>query len=138
MKYAHIDSSNFILGWYTTDLHSTIPTPNVEVEDTTWTTAINNGHNHVTNDGVTSYVDPRTLEDRENEVRATRNALLKYEVDPIVSNPLRWADMTTDKQTEWADYRTSLLSLTDQSGFPDNVMWPTKPELATTSNPTSL
>jgi len=128
MKYAHIDSSNFILGWYTTDLHSKIPTPNVEVKDKTWTNAINNGHNYVTNDGVTSYVDPRTLEDRENEVRTVRNALLKDEVDPVVSNPLRWADMTTDKQTEWADYRTSLLSLTDQPGFPDNVTWPTKPE----------
>lgn len=69
-----------------------------------------------------------TLEDRENEVRTVRNALLKDEVDPVVSNPLRWADMTTDKQTEWADYRTSLLSLTDQPGFPDNVTWPTKPE----------
>lgn len=60
MKYAHIDSNNFILGWYTTDLHSKIPTPNVEVKDKTWTNAINNGHNHVTNDGVTSYVDPNT------------------------------------------------------------------------------
>ena len=62
------------------------------------------------------------------EIRNERDFKLLAEVDPVVSNPLRWADMTTDKQTEWADYRTSLLSLTDQPGFPDNVTWPTKPE----------
>ena len=61
-------------------------------------------------------------------IRNERDFKLLAEVDPVVSNPLRWADMTTDKQTEWADYRISLLSLTDQSGFPRNVTWPTKPE----------
>ena len=61
-------------------------------------------------------------------IRNERDFKLLAEVDPVVSNHLRWADMTKDKQTEWADYRTSLLSLTDQPGFPDNVTWPTKPE----------
>ena len=62
------------------------------------------------------------------EIRNERDFKLLAEVDPVVSNPLRWADMTTDKQTEWADYRISLLSITDQSGFPHSVTWPTKPE----------
>ena len=62
------------------------------------------------------------------EIRNERDFKLLSEVDPVVSNPLRWADMTTDKQTEWADYRISLLSLTDQPGFPHSVTWPTKPE----------
>ncbi len=62
------------------------------------------------------------------EIRNERDFKLLAEVDPVVSNPLRWADMTTDKQTEWADYRISLLSLTDQPGFPHSVTWPTKPE----------
>ena len=128
MKYANIDSNNFILGWYTPELHSKIPTPNVEISEVTWRNAINNGHNSITNDGVTSYVDPRTQAEKEDEVRAIRNLLLKEEVDPMVTNPLRWNDLSSQKQTEWTDYRTLLLNVPEQSGFPGTVTWPTKPE----------
>ena len=60
-------------------------------------------------------------------VRFQRDNLLKSEVDPIVTNPLRWADMTTEQQNAWSQYRTDLLNITDQAGFPHNVTWPTKP-----------
>jgi hypothetical protein len=60
-------------------------------------------------------------------VRAQRNWLLANEVDPIVSNPLRWADMTAEEQNAWTAYRTALLNITDQAGFPHNITWPTKP-----------
>lgn len=62
------------------------------------------------------------------QVRAERDRRLVTEVDPIVSNNLRWADMTVEKQAEWAAYRTALLDITDQSGFPTDITWPTKPE----------
>lgn len=77
-----------------------------------------------------AYVPPTQAELDEQaaaEVRSYRDFLLATEVDPIVSNPLRWNDMTTDKQNAWAQYRTDLLNITDQSGFPHNVIWPTKP-----------
>lgn len=61
------------------------------------------------------------------EVRGKRDILLQQEVDPIVSNPLRWADMTTAEQNAWSQYRSDLLNITDQAGFPHNVTWPTKP-----------
>lgn len=61
-------------------------------------------------------------------VRAERDYKLASEVDPIVSNPLRWADLTAEKQAEWAAYRRALLDITAQSGFPHSVVWPTKPE----------
>jgi hypothetical protein len=61
-------------------------------------------------------------------VRAERDAKLASEVDPIVSNPLRWADLSAEKQAEWATYRRALLDITAQSGFPHSVVWPTKPE----------
>jgi len=60
--------------------------------------------------------------------RSVRNQKLQDEVDPIVSNPLRWADMTAEQQKNWADYRTALLNVPTQSGFPHNVSWPVKPE----------
>lgn len=60
-------------------------------------------------------------------LRYERDAILVEEVDPIVTNPLRWADLTEVKQAEWTQYRTDLLNLPDQVGFPNTVTWPTKP-----------
>jgi hypothetical protein len=57
-------------------------------------------------------------------VRAERDYKLASEVDPIVSNPLRWADLTAEKQAEWAAYRRALLDITAQTGFPHNIIWP--------------
>ena len=61
-------------------------------------------------------------------VRATRDSILANGVDPIVSNPLRWGGMTADQQSAWVVYRQALLDVPQQSGFPHNVVWPTKPE----------
>jgi len=58
------------------------------------------------------------------EVRAERDVKLSSEVDIIVGNPLRWAEVD---QVAWATYRQSLLAVPDQIGFPHDVVWPTKP-----------
>ncbi len=60
-------------------------------------------------------------------LRAERDQKLVEEVDPIVTNPLRWAELTDAKQAEWTQYRTDLLILPAQAGFPNTVTWPTKP-----------
>lgn len=81
-------------------------------------------------DDFTAYIPP-TQEELDAEaaaaVRGQRDLLLQNEVDPVVSNPLRWADLTTAEQNAWTQYRTDLLNITDQAGFPHNVTWPTKP-----------
>ena len=61
------------------------------------------------------------------QVRGERDNILTTVVDPLVSNPLRWADLTAAKQTEWSQYRTDLLGVPQQDGFPTNITWPTKP-----------
>ena len=79
----------------------------------------------------TAYVAPTQAELDAAEaasVRTERDARLAREVDPTVSNPLRWADLNAVKQAEWTQYRTDLLNTTDQAGFPTDVTWPTKPE----------
>ena len=77
-----------------------------------------------------AYVPP-TQEELDAEaaadVRSRRDMHLVTEVDPLVTNPLRGADMTTEQQNAWTQYRTDLLNITDQAGFPHNVTWPTKP-----------
>lgn len=60
-------------------------------------------------------------------VRAQREYLLATQVDPVVTNPLRWADLSAEQQTAWATYRRELLDITAQSGFPHSVTWPTSP-----------
>lgn len=60
-------------------------------------------------------------------VRSERLRRLVLEVDPLVSNPLRWNDLTAEKQEAWTTYRTALLNITEQARFPHTVVWPVKP-----------
>lgn len=60
--------------------------------------------------------------------REKRDRLLRTVVDPIVTNPLRWAEMTDAQRQAWSDYRRALLDIPEQVGFPLSIVWPTKPE----------
>lgn len=54
MKYAKYDKkSNEILGYYDSEIHKNIPTPNVEISEEQWTKALEMGATHI---------DPKTLE----------------------------------------------------------------------------
>ena len=78
-----------------------------------------------------AYVAPTQAElDAElaTNLRGQRDQKLTEEVDPLVTNPLRWGELTDAKQAEWTQYRTDLLNLPEQSGFPNTITWPTKPE----------
>ena len=72
---------------------------------------------------VAEYVEPPIT---ESQVRSNRNAKLQ-QLDDIVKNPLRWADMTDIQKKELADYRLALLDIPEQPGFPENVVWPELP-----------
>ena len=78
-----------------------------------------------------AYVAP-TQEELDAELaanlRAQRDQKLVEEVDPVVTNPLHWNALTDAKQAEWTQYRTDLLDLPNQAGFPHTVTWPTMPE----------
>lgn len=82
----------------------------------------------VWDDQTAQWVDGRNFQqkydDACNEVIAQRNFLL-YQSDwtQIPNNPL-----TLEVQQQWADYRQQLRDITNQSGYPFNVVWPTQPE----------
>tara|TARA_R110002012_G_scaffold35526_2_gene101306 strand:- start:16195 stop:16560 length:366 start_codon:yes stop_codon:yes gene_type:complete len=61
------------------------------------------------------------------ELRMERNTRLQYDVDPIVSNALRWDELSSSKKTEWQTYRSELLDLPANTPDPSNITWPTKP-----------
>ncbi|MAE79713.1 MAG: hypothetical protein CL967_08135 [Euryarchaeota archaeon] len=75
----------------------------------------------------TAYVAP-TQEELDAataaEVRNERNRRLVSEVDPIVSNPLRWGAMSEQEQANMSAYRMALLDVPQQAGFPNTVSWP--------------
>ena len=82
-------------------------------------------------DDFTAYVPPTQAELDAAEaasVRADRDGRLT-EVDAIAGNALRWAELTSDT-AELMDYSTAqtCLDVPQQSGFPHDVTWPTKPE----------
>ena len=75
----------------------------------------------------TAYVAP-TQEELDAataaEVRNERNRRLVSEVDPIVSNPLRWGAMSEQEQADMSAFRMALLDVPQQAGFPNTVSWP--------------
>jgi hypothetical protein len=75
---------------------------------------------------------PLTAEQNEAKLaeaaRMHRDFLLG-EMDSILSNPLRWAAMSSEEQTAWTTYRQALLDVPAQSGFPESINWPTKPDV---------
>ena len=107
MKYANIENgTNKLLGWYSDDIHSEIPTPNIEVTDEVWQEALNINANYY-EDGKFIVKDFRTPEEIEQEVqaqfRAERNKLLveaDIEINKLVDLGLN--------PTEWRVYRQEL------------------------------
>lgn len=61
----------------------------------------------------------------EKNIREERDRLLKENVDTM--NPMRWDLMTDIQKEEWNRYRKDLLSVTEQEGFPYDVIWPICP-----------
>jgi len=79
---------------------------------------------------VAAYVPPTQVELGEiasQSVRTERDMRLASEVDPIAGNALRWAALDAEEQAAWAAYRQALLDVPQQTGFPHNVTWPTRP-----------
>jgi len=57
--------------------------------------------------------------------RARRNSLLIQTVDRI--NPVWYAALTAEQQAELSVYRTALLNVPQQAGWPTAIEWPTQP-----------
>lgn len=67
----------------------------------------------------------------ERAIAALRNmrmALLRTEVDPIVTNPIRWGELSGEQQAALTAYRQALLDWPDTETDPLNPTPPTPPE----------
>ena len=68
-------------------------------------------------------LETERLEQASETARNQRNHLLT-ETDWVV---VKHNELGTPIPQEWLDYRQALRDITEQSGFPDNVEWPTAP-----------
>lgn len=66
----------------------------------------------------------KDLNAQEYKIKTKRNNFLSQsDWTQIPNNPL-----TPEKQEQWAIYRQQLRDITEQPGYPFNVVWPVKPE----------
>lgn len=76
----------------------------------------------VEEDGVSYYktvnTTPPTEEELAEQVRNLRNDYLKEYVDPVVTNPLRWNDLSESEQSDYIEYRKYLLNIPQRADFP--------------------
>jgi hypothetical protein len=76
-------------------------------------------------DGAALYWhDPRTLEEKANQVRADRDAQLLAS-DWVVTRSMERGEPVP---VTWTSYRESLRDVPQQGGFPDQVEWPAAPD----------
>jgi len=100
-------------------------------DDDTDTTINNEEIKSILGSNISAYVAPTQNEldaEAARNVRGQRDFRLEADVDPIAGNTLRWNALTDAQRAAWTQYRTDLLNVPQQSGFPNNVTWPTKPE----------
>ena len=59
------------------------------------------------------------IDAKQDFIRSIRNSFLEKYVDAIVSNPLRWNDMSEDEKSVYINYRQYLLDYTKQDNWYD-------------------
>jgi hypothetical protein len=64
----------------------------------------------------------RDLQILEIEIKQQRNQAL------LQSDWTQLPDVPLETKAAWATYRQELRDITEQPGFPDNVIWPTPPQ----------
>ena len=113
------------------ELYTNACTVNGDTIETVQAWDIDGNEITLNNDNVVAKMNELILANPMKMLRMERNRILKQEVDPIISNAIRWSEMTSEKQTEWTTYRTALLNLPDNQTADDdelsNINFPTQP-----------
>lgn len=71
--------------------------------------------------------NPEVFPSLEKQERDRRNKYLQLYVDTM--NAVRWESLTQQQKDDMSLYRQELLDVPQQPGFPENINWPTPPEL---------
>lgn len=63
-----------------------------------------------------------------DKMREERDLRLKVFDTELYRNTIFWSLLSDEQRTERLAYRQSLLDITTQANFPDDIEWPEKPE----------
>ena len=64
-------------------------------------------------------VQEPSIEEKSKRKREERDFLLTTVVDPVVTNPLRWEELSDAEKSKYRAYRLYLLDIPQQDEFPD-------------------
>ena len=123
MKYAHIIDTK-LQGWYSDDIHDTIPTPNIEVTDEVWQEALSINANCYEN-GKFIVKDFRTDKEIEYEKRRQFEIQFRFDRDTLLKQTdieiNKAEDIGQDSQSLRA-YRQSLRDATIKWIMPESIL----------------
>jgi hypothetical protein len=129
-KYIEFNEDNILIARYDDAISDTIPNGAVEVSDSQFRETIDKNDQVWTRDPNSGAIDHHeyvpTDQEKRDDARVQRDNRLE-DLDDVVSNPLRWDAMTSDRKQACSEYRQALLDVPQQDGFPDNVNWPQAP-----------
>lgn len=129
MKYVYYNTeTRQILGWYDSGIHKAIPTPNVEVEDTVWQNAIDNNHNKINEDGITSIFDFRTEQAKAEQAKAEQKSEIERQLAKltVTTSNGNVFDATLEARQNMADAilaSETLKELVDKGLLPADTVW---------------
>lgn len=98
MKFAYINEQYKILGWYDLDIHSEIPSPNIEVSDEVWQNAIDNNHNRANEDGTTELFDFRNDNEKLQDYKQQVSSAIQIILDDT-ARKTDWDNMMSARAT---------------------------------------
>lgn len=78
--------------------------------------------------GIAAYAPP-TSEQLAIEVKEQRDSELTWFDSVCYRNQFYWSSLTQSQQTERLTFRTLLLGVPEQSGFPTSITWPIRPKI---------
>lgn len=134
MKYLNYDeTTGEIKGFYTPEIHSAIPEPNIEITEEIWQNLIANGGKYKVDVEALEIVEKPpyvpTNEELLTAIRAKRDRFMN-ETSWIFQRQLTGPEAQKLSETDyqaWLDYWAALRDF-PKTCDPDNPIWPAQPE----------
>jgi hypothetical protein len=127
-KYLNYDSTGNILGFYSDDVHSVIPTPNTKITNEQWQDCLSNpGRRKIENGKIVECEIVQTDAEKLSIYKSQRDALLAATDNMYACDDFTIANMliTMDQRAELKTYRQALRDAPEKSypNFPSRPSW---------------
>jgi hypothetical protein len=127
-KYLNYDSTGNILGFYSDDVHSVIPTPNIKITNEQWQDCLSNpGRRKIENGKIVECEIVQTDAEKLSIYRLQRDALLRATDIPYTRDDytINGQILTVEQRAELKTYCQALRDAPEKSypNFPSRPSW---------------